>query len=87
MVRLIEVPAELNETADSALRFTTIAFAQWAIRNFVLDRPVSLQQTLTDNAMVVAGLGLFHLVVDKMIMRVTVKRGEEGYYHAMVRHR
>jgi hypothetical protein len=83
MAQKVEVPAEFKDIADSALKFSSIAVAQWGIRNFVLGRPVSLQDTFTDNAMVVAGLALFHLVVDKMLVRVVVKRGEEGYYHAM----
>ena len=82
---LLEVPAELKDTADSGVRFATIAVAQWAIRNFVLNDPVPLQKTLTDASMVVAGLGLYHLVVDKMVVRVVVRRGEEGFYHAMSR--
>ena len=82
---LVEVPAMYKDVADSAVKFGSIAVAQWAIQNFVLDSPVTIQKTLTNNAMVVAGLALYHLVVDKAVVRVVVKSGEEQYYHSLSR--
>lgn len=80
---MVEVPAEYKDIADSAVRFGSIAVAQWGIQNFIMGRPIPLKTTMSNNAMIVAGLALFHLIVDKMVVRVVVKQGEEGFYHAM----
>ena len=81
--RKIQVGADVLPVYESAVKFGSIAVAQWAIKSYALGQDVSLEQHLRDAAMVVAGLGLFHLIVDRAVVRFVVREGEEGYYMAM----
>ena len=87
--RLIEVSADMKDFAEDALKALSILATTWLIQSFWLRDPsaATFERMAQMGIMVLAGLGIHHLIVDDFVLRFVVKSGQEGMYEAMRKYR
>lgn len=85
--KLIEVDADRKDFFDDALRLATMGLTAWFINSYLLQSPNAgpLLSSMQTMMIAIAGIAVYHLVVDANALRFVVKRTQESYYHAMKR--
>lgn len=85
--RIIEVAPQTKDFAEDSLKMASVALTAWAVNNYVLNKPSPFQNTFEMLMIVIAGLAVHHLLVDKSVVRFVVQSGSESMYAAMKRYK
>lgn len=81
--RLIEVSAQSKDFAEDSLKVASVALTAWALNSYVFSKYTPLKDTAQMLFLVIAGLAVHHLVVDRSVVRFVVQSGQESMYEAM----
>lgn len=85
--KLIEVSADLKDFAEDSLKAAVVLASGWLLNKYVYGSDSSFDATQSQIMALMIGLGVFHFVVDSMLVRFVVKDGQEGYYTARRRYK
>ena len=85
--KLVEVNADQRDFAEDALKAVVVLMSGYVLNQYREGGSQPFEKTQTMLLALVAGLFVFHFVVDQHLLRFVVKSGQEGYYHARKRYR
>jgi len=84
--KIIELEPDVVDFANDAVKMSTLAIVGFIVNSYILNRPMPFNSTMQTLLVTITSLGVYHLLVDPMVVRFVVKSGAEGFYMASKRH-